>query len=138
MTSGEIKFREIEQALDAAVRKAEARLQALGVHVEDRSLRQHQHGEYLSWRYQFTRAWELELETAQVRLSLSCGEPVNASDPAELRVWRCAEQFRPGQPSRIREVSESALPVQALAGSKLGELVILEMGKGAHVLCQAL
>jgi hypothetical protein len=138
MSPGEIKFREIEQTLGAAVREAQARPQTLGVQIDDRSLRQHQRGEYLSWAYEFTRSWALELETARVRVSLSYGEPVNAWDSAEVRMWRCAEQFRPGQLSRIREISESTLPVQSLAGSKLGEVVVLEMGKGAHVLCQAL
>jgi hypothetical protein len=138
MSPGELKFREIEQALDGAVRESEARLLAFGVTTQDRSLRQHQRGEYLSWCFEFTKSWELDLETARVRLSISCQEPVDASDDAELRVWRCSEQFRPGQLSRIREVTERAFPVHAFAGCKLGEIVVPEMREGAHVLGQAL
>jgi hypothetical protein len=138
MSPGESKFREIEQGLDRAVRKSEAQILALGVTAQDRSLRQHQRGEYLSWCFEFTKSWELDLETARVRVSLSYQEPVDASDDAEVRVWRCAEQFRPGQLSRIRQVAERALPVHAFTGSKLGEIVVLEMRGGAHVLDQAL
>ena len=138
MSAGEVKFREAEKALDAAVRDAGAHLAAVGVGVQDRSLRQHQRGEYLSWIYEFTRVWELDVETAQVRVSLSFGEPVYATDAIEVRVWRCAEQFRPGQVSRIREVSETVVQLQALSDSRLGDLVVQEIEKGAHVLRQAL
>jgi hypothetical protein len=138
MSPSEFKFREAEKALDAAVRDVGARLEAIGARIQDRSLRQHQRGEYLSLTYEFTKVWELEVETARVRVSLSFGEPVDVADAAEVRVWRCAEQFRPGQLSRVREISESVLSLQALSDSRLGDLVVLEMEKGAHVLCQAL
>jgi len=138
MSLGESKFREIESALDHAVRESEAEMRRLGVTVDDRSLRQHQRGEYLSWHLEFTKSWELDLETARVRVSLSYQEPVDASEPAELRVWRCAEQFQPGQTSRVRQVAERVLPVEALAGSNLGEAVALEIRGGAHDLGRAL
>jgi hypothetical protein len=137
MSPGESKFRQIAAALDCAARDLEAEMRVLGVTVQDRSLRQHERGEYLTWHLELTKCWDLDLETAQVRVRLLYLEPVDASDPPEIHVWRCAERFRPGQLSSVREVAERALPVEALAGSKLGDLAASEMREGAHVLGQA-
>jgi hypothetical protein len=136
MTPGESKFREFEIILHPCVRDAGAQLQAFDIQVKDLSVRHHQRGEYLRWDYEFTRSWELELETAQVRLNLFFLEPVTEIDPVKVQKWCCAEQFRPGQISRIREVIQGDVLMPAVTSSELGDFIIREVRNAARIVGQ--
>jgi hypothetical protein len=139
MSSTESNFREIERQLDLAVADAIGCLGELGIRVMDKSLRKYQgRVDYLLWQYDFEKDWELDLETARVRVSVSFGEPVDRADAAQVRVWSCAEQFRPGQVSHVRETFETIIPVEAVIESQLADVVVASVRKGGHVLGRTL
>lgn len=134
----ESKFREIEQLLDSALADAVGRLESLGIRVTDKSQRKYQgRVDHLLWEYDFEKNWELELETARVRVSVSFGEPVDPAEVALGRIWTCAEQFRSGQVSHVREASETTIPIEASA-PHLADVVTAAVKKGGHVLGRSL
>jgi hypothetical protein len=134
MDANEGQFRQWEHRFDCALSAAQAQLRAVDIRLEDHSVRRRERGEYLRWDHEFTRSRELEIETAQVRLRMSFLEPIEESSVNMVRMWCCAEQFRPGQISRIRQIIDRGVPESALATFNLGDFVIQEVRNAARLI----
>ena len=139
MASTEIKFREVETQLDAALQAATHVLRNFDVSVQDISVRSYTYKEaYLSWSYLFERVWELELETARAQIRLSFSEPIEVASPAQISVWQRSEKFRSGQESSQSEKSEATMSLSALLNEGIDALVVKRIRAGAQTLGQAL
>ena len=129
-------FTEIATMLDTAVSQSEQDILAAAIQAQNKSLLHGGRGEYPYWSFEFTKVWELDLETAQVRVLLSHHDASGYANPATVKAWCCAEQFRQGQASRIREIDEHSIPAGELAGPRLGNFVINTMRRAAAQLKQ--
>src|SRR5579862_2425170 len=109
----EASFREAAAELDTLLAAASDGLVREGLSVVDESARTyHYKNQYLSWCVRLSTEWPIGYERAKITVSLTCNEPVEASDPPKVTARTVAEIFQIGQPSRVREVRESDVPWQ--------------------------
>jgi hypothetical protein len=127
MNEAEKRFREAESQLDGLLGESAAAIAALGVTIEDRSVRRYGHWrEYLSWHYRFEtrRARGSEVQKVWVEVSLA------EADAGAVRVWRGAEIFQVGQFSRWKSTAEEVLPLSEVARGGLSGIVIEGISAG--------
>jgi hypothetical protein len=121
ISEAERRFREAERWLDELLSRDESAITARGVSVTDESGRAyHYQNERLSWRHRFEVRRARGSEIEKVRVIISLGE----EDAGALRVWRCAEVFQVGKPSRWVSTTEELLPLPEAARRGLGSLVL--------------
>jgi hypothetical protein len=127
MSEAERRFREAERRLDELLRRDEAVIAARGVAVADESGRAyHYQNERLSWRHRFEVRRARGGEVEKVRVIISLGE----EGPTALRVWRRAEIFQVGKPSRWVSTAEESLPLSVAARRGLGSIVVEAISAG--------
>ena len=134
MPSAQDKFREWEQFLDTVSEQAIHNLQEYGITFEDNSQRKYQGKVDYLWIKVFVKRWELPLETALVRIQFSYGEPVEPSSIPNVKVRTCAEKYRQGQVSSVREIIEETIDIQTLAGPVFARTVIDKIREGEKIL----
>ena len=138
MSPQETAFREAEVALDALVAAASNELAAKGVEIADNSARTyHYKNQYLFWSTHFTETWQVGYERARVTVCVTCMEPAEVADAAEVSATTVVEVFQTGQRSRVRKERETQIRWKRRRRTNLATFILDEMAWGRSVLSRA-
>ena len=128
-------FRRSEAQLDRLLAEAAPALTEASIQWADSSVRSYAQKEsYLSWRHTFEREWQRDLLIYQVRVWLTCSQPVHVGDVPVVSILRRAEVFRAGQPSSVDSRVESHMPLSGLAQASLFAVIINEIQLGTSLI----
>ena len=132
-------FRAAEASLDLLLAQAMRQLGEYSIVCEDDSVRSYNYKEsFLSWSIRFFRTWPQDIFTCQVRVQVSCWQPVQASDEPRITVRLRAEKFRTGQRSTVDQVAEHEFTLDQVASQGLALVVLGNFQQGASLLGVAL
>ena len=131
----EREFQQSEAQLDRLLAEAAPALAASSIKWTDSSVRSYDQKEsYLCWRSCFEREWRKDLLIYQVRVWVTCSQPVHAGDGSVVSIVQRAEVFRAGQPSSVDRRAEHQIPLSAVTSAGLAAVVLNEIRQGASLI----